>query len=74
MAAPQVAGVVACMLDARPEYTQTQVKAWIQEIGTADRLTQTGSGYTDLGFLQGGPNRYLKQPFTSATAWRFSGG
>lgn len=73
MASPQVAGVVACMLDARPEYTQTQVKAWIQEVGTSNRLTQTGSTYTDLGFLQGGPNRYLFQPFSLSTAWRFSG-
>lgn len=73
MAAPQVTGVIACMLDVRPEYTQSQAKAWIQEVGVSNRLTQTGSGYSDLGFLQGGPNRYLYQPFSSATAWRFSG-
>lgn len=73
MASPQVTGVLACMLDARPEYTQTQAKAWIQEVGVLGRLTDVGTAYTDLGSLQGGPNRYLRQPFTSSTAWRFSG-
>jgi subtilisin family serine protease len=73
MASPQAAGVIACMLDARPEYTQTQVKAWIQEVGATGRLSDTGGSYTDLASLQGGPNNYLRQPFASSTAWRFSG-
>jgi subtilisin family serine protease len=74
MAAPQVTGVLACMLDVRPEYNQSQVKAWIEEVGTTSRLSDTGGSYADLASLQGGPNRYLRQPFNSATAWRFSGG
>lgn len=73
MASPQVAGVVACMLVARPNYTQSQVKNWIETQASVGRLTETGSGYTDLAYLQGSANRFLKQPFNSSTAWSFNG-
>jgi subtilisin family serine protease len=73
MASPQVAGVVACMLEARPSYDQTQVRAWLTETAASGRLSDTGGGYADLQSLQGAPNRFLRQPFNSSTAWRFSG-
>jgi subtilisin family serine protease len=73
MASPQVAGVVACMLEARPSYNQTQVRAWLAETTASGRLSDTAGGYADLQSLQGGPNKFLRQPFNSATAWRFSG-
>lgn len=74
MASPQVTGVVACMLEARPNYNQTQVRAWLTETTASGRLSDTGGGYTDLQSLQGAQNRFLRQPFNSAIAWRFSGG
>lgn len=73
MASPQVAGVVACMLEARPEYNQTQVRAWLDQTTATGRLSDTGGSYTDLNSLQSAPNKFLQQPFNSATAWRFSG-
>jgi subtilisin family serine protease len=73
MASPQVAGVVACMLEARPSYNQTQVRAWLTETTASGRLSDTGGGYADLQSLQGGPNKFLRQPFNSATAWSFKG-
>lgn len=73
MASPQVAGVVACMLEARPEYNQTQVRAWLDQTTATGRLSDTGGSYTDLNSLQSAPNKFLRQPFNSATAWRFSG-
>lgn len=71
MASPQVAGVVACMLGARPYYNQTQVRAWLTETCSTGRLSDTGGSYSDLQSLQGASNRFLKQPFNSAVAWSF---
>jgi subtilisin family serine protease len=74
MASPQVAGVIACMLEARPSYNQSQVRAWLAETTATGRLSDTGGGFADLASLQGHSNKFLRQPFNSATAWRFSGG
>jgi hypothetical protein len=73
MASPQVTGVIACLLESRKNYNQEKVVAWIEEKGTMDRLTSVGTLYTDLQNLQSAPNRFLRQPFTSSTAWRFTG-
>lgn len=73
MAAPQVTGVVACMLGARPYYDQDKVKSWLVEQASSGRLTEIGSTYTDLAYLQGAANKFLKQPFNSAVAWSFTG-
>ena len=73
MASPQVTGVVACMLEARPSYNQSQVRAWLTETTATGRLSDTGGGYADLQSLQGASNKFLRQPFNSATAWSFKG-
>ena len=73
MAAPQVTGVVACLLESRRNYTQAQVTAWLDETQSTGRLSNTGGTYTDLQSLQGSSNYFLKQPFSSSTAWRFTG-
>jgi subtilisin family serine protease len=63
MACPQVSGVVACVLEARPSYTPGHVESWIANNATANRVSNTGGGYTDTSSLQGATNLYLKQPF-----------
>jgi subtilisin family serine protease len=73
MAAPQVTGVVACLLESRSGYTQSNVSAWLIEKAHTSRLSNTGGSYTDLQSLQGASNRMLRQPFISSTAWRFRG-
>ena len=73
MASPQVAGVVACMLEARPWFTPAQTKEWVQEIASTGRLSDSGGTYTDLSSLQSASNRFLRQPFSSSTAWSFTG-
>jgi len=73
MASPQVAGVIACMLEARPEFTPAQTKAWIAEVASTSRLSDTAGSYTDLASLQSAPNKFLRQPFSSSTAWSFTG-
>lgn len=73
MAAPQVSGVVACLLQARPQYNQSETATWVTGTASNARLSDSGGSYTDLASLQSAPNRFLRQPFSSATAWRFSG-
>ena len=73
MAAPQVTGVVAGLLEARPEYNQAAVGNWISTTASTARLSDTGGSYADLQSLQGGPNKFLRQPFSSSTAWSFTG-
>jgi subtilisin family serine protease len=73
MAAPQVTGVVACLLESRSGYNQQNVVAWLNEKAHTGRLSDTGGSYTDVQSLQGASNRFLRQPFTSSTAWRFTG-
>jgi subtilisin family serine protease len=73
MAAPQVAGVLATVLEARPEYTQTNATIWISENSSTGRLSDTAGSYTDLQSLQSAPNRFLRQKFNGASAWTFTG-
>ena len=72
-AAPQVAGVLACLLESRRDYTQDDAVAWLNETVSQGRLSDTGGVYTDLQSLQGSENYFLRQPFSASTAWRFRG-
>ena len=70
-ATPQVTGVVACLLQARPWMTATTVLKWLQGVSTTGLMNENafsgqpyGSGtYTNLASLQGAVNRILFQPF-----------
>ena len=66
MAAPQVAGVLASLVGSRRHYTSTDCIRWLSTTGsTANRIIDSGGGYTDQTSLQGSPNRYLRWPFTN---------
>ena len=70
MACPQVTGVLACFLQARPTATAADCLAWLIENSTKNVLNENPSGGTGYGnnfYLQGGNNRMLHQPFKSAT-------
>jgi subtilisin family serine protease len=73
MAAPQVAGVLACLVGSRTNYNSNDCVSWLERKGIVDRMTEVGSGYTDYFSFQTGANRYLRQPFTSQTPLRVSG-
>lgn len=62
-ASPQVCGVLATLLQARPYLTQNTALADLQELATSGRITDTGGGYTDFTSLQDAGNRYLYNPF-----------
>lgn len=72
-ACPQVTGVVACLLQARPWMTATQVVNWLKSVSLKGLLNENAyasSGsiphvgtYTNLASIQGGGNYILYQPF-----------
>ena len=79
MASPQVAGVVACLLESRKTYTQDQVASWLYQNCETNRLYDPTTGtpstdYQNFRALQGAPNRYLKTPFTSQYPFRLING
>ncbi len=65
MAAPQVAGVLACLVGNRKKYDSYDCIKWLERFTTKNRLADSGGGYTDTQSLQGSANRYLFWPFTS---------
>jgi hypothetical protein len=70
-ATPQVAGVVACMLEARPYYNQSYTNSWIKQNSTPNLLNETYYGpttstvYLNYASLQGAQNAHLFQPFNN---------
>jgi hypothetical protein len=60
MASPQVAGLLACLLENFPSMTQSEIKKYIENNSTTNRISSTGGGasdYTSLGVNSN--NRYL---------------
>jgi len=75
-ATPQVSGVIACILQARPWMTATNVLNFLRAVGQKNALNEnalvgnsygfTSAGtYTNLASLQGASNILLQQPFVS---------
>lgn len=70
-ACPQVTGVLACVLQARPTMTAAEAKAFITSSAQKNALSDpTTGGYSNFNSLQGAANRYLYMPFNSATRGR----
>jgi len=66
MASPQVAGLVACLMETYPHYTQEQAKAYlISKWAVQGQLHDTPSSDdpTDTDDLQGSPNVHAKYTF-----------
>lgn len=64
MASPQVAGLVACLMETYPHYNQEQVKAYlISKWAEEDQLFDGTGGPTDFQDLQGSPNVHAKYTF-----------
>lgn len=67
MACPQVTGLLACLLQARPTLTTTEAKEFLTEHSIKSTIQVSGvENYSNQRSLQGGNNRILKTPFTSA--------
>lgn len=66
-ATPQVTGVLACLLQARPALTTTEAKRWLTGNAVPDALDQGADpSYSNPYGLQGSGNRILRMSFTSA--------
>ena len=63
MASPQTAGVIACLLEARPNYNTQEIFNWLAENLHTGRLADSGGGFTDTSSLQGAENNFLNQPY-----------
>lgn len=65
-ATPQVTGVLACLLQARPDMTTAEAKRWLALSSTKNVLVEGADpSYTNTHGLQGGANRVLHMPFTN---------
>lgn len=63
-ASPQVAGVLATIMQARPGLTPQTALTTLTGYATENRLANPGSNtYTSYQNLQGAANRYLRNPF-----------
>jgi hypothetical protein len=65
-ATPQVTGMLACALQARPTMTGEEARQFVATHSLKNGLTFTGTdNYSNTNSLQGSANRILQSPFTS---------
>jgi plastocyanin len=70
MAAPQMVGMMACMLQAHPDWTPAQVKNWFIKNSKKDlHITSLDDDYTDTDSVIGGPNRRAYFPLHGRTVF-----
>ena len=75
MASPQVAGVLACMLELYPQWTPAEGKQWLKDnAGSAILNTGTENDWTNDRSLKGGEAKVLHMPFSNPTPISVSGG
>jgi subtilisin family serine protease len=69
MASPNVAGLVAQLLQIYPTATPAQIRQKVIDTSTANVLYSTGlsTDYTNTRSLHGGPNQFAYQAFNTAT-------
>lgn len=77
MAAPNVTGIIATLLQIRPNYTQQDCINWLKDNCSVNRLYDPTTGipstdYINLRALQGSENNYLQTPFVSKNVFSTS--
>ena len=73
MASPQVAGMAACLLQAHPTWTPTQVMNWFQN-NSQDKIYSTGNNndYTTTNSLWGGTQRVAYFPLNGQKPFQYT--
>ena len=73
MASPQVAGMAACLLQAHPTWTPTQVMNWFQN-NSQDKIYSTGNNndYTTTNSLWGGTQRVAYFPLNGQRPFQYT--
>lgn len=77
MASPNVAGMIATVLEANPGMTPAQMKTFIHNNVTTETLYDTGvpdGNFNDQDSIHGGPNRIFKTPFVKTVQVSYTGG
>ena len=60
MATPQVAGVIALILESNPNMNQVEIRQWLFDNAATDKMFDSGAdSASDLTSLQGSPNKIL---------------
>lgn len=77
MASPQVAGVLAALLEIRPHYTRQECLEWLQQVCDSNRIYDPTTGtpgvdYSNYRALQGAANLFLQTPFTGSQPYNVS--
>ena len=62
MAAPQVTGLLACVLEKYPSLNQTTALSYLINNASLPQIQESNGGVTDKYDLLGSPNRYLVAP------------
>ena len=71
-ATPQVTGLLACVLQSRPDTTTAEAKEFLHKESLKDRLVVTGADtWTNYTSLQDGENKILHTPFTNPVRGKF---
>lgn len=74
MASPQVAGVLACILEIYPHFTPAEAKQWLLDnAGSAILNTGTGNDWTNDRSLKGGADKVLHLPFSHPKPFTLEG-
>ena len=79
MASPQVAGVLACILESRKTWTYADALSFLQTHSQTNRVYDPTTGtpsvdYQNFRALQGAANLYLQNPFTNPNAQTYANG
>lgn len=73
MASPQVTGMLACLLESRPDLTTAQAKQFIDHWSVKNALVGGAStAYNNFRGLQGAANQILKTPFNTPVRGGFN--
>lgn len=73
MASPQVVGMLACVMQARPDLTVAQAKSFIDHWSVKNVLVEGAStAYNNFRGLQGAANQVLKTPFNTVVRGGFN--
>ena len=73
MAAPQMCGMIGCLLQAHPDWTPAQIKGYFESNAVAN-LNDTGNtdDYTTNTTIHGGPNRVAYFPMNGSKPFGYS--
>jgi len=72
MASPQVAGVLACLMEIYPNLTQTEAIDYLIKNSKYNQIPESNGSYNDPNNLQGSVNRHLyyyKERADIGTTW-----